>query len=85
VTSLGGTIESEVHVEDGFGRWCECADDQGVRSGYANSSPENTTRSRRHLPRRLDDRSEHNQVALEGVLWLSVLESTGQPMRMGVD
>lgn len=33
VTSLGGTIESEIQVEDGFGRFCECADDQGVRFG----------------------------------------------------
>lgn len=29
--------------------------------------------------------SERNQVAPDGDLWLSVLESTGQPMRMGVD
>lgn len=33
VTSLGGTVEGEIHVEDGFGRWCECTDDQGVRFG----------------------------------------------------
>jgi predicted enzyme related to lactoylglutathione lyase len=33
VTFLGGTVDSEIHVEDGFGRWCECSDDQGVRFG----------------------------------------------------
>lgn len=29
--------------------------------------------------------SERNQVAPDGDLWLSVLESTGQPLKMGVD
>ncbi len=33
VRSLGGTVEGEIHDDDGFGRWCECADDQGVRFG----------------------------------------------------
>jgi len=29
--------------------------------------------------------SERNRVAPDGDLWLSVLESTGQPLKMGVD
>jgi len=29
--------------------------------------------------------SQRNQVAPDGDLWLSVLESTGQPLKMGVD
>ncbi len=33
VTSLGGTVEDEIHDDAGFGRWCECTDDQGVRFG----------------------------------------------------
>lgn len=33
VTELGGQVTSEVHDDEGFGRWAECADDQGVRFG----------------------------------------------------
>ena len=33
VAELGGTVTSEVHDSPGFGRWAECADDQGVRFG----------------------------------------------------
>ena len=33
VTALGGQVASEVHVDEAFGRWAECIDDQGVRFG----------------------------------------------------
>jgi len=33
VTELGGRLVSEVNETPGFGRWVECADDQGVRFG----------------------------------------------------
>lgn len=33
VTTLGGSVASEVNTVDGFGRWVECTDDQGVRFG----------------------------------------------------
>lgn len=33
VTALGGQVTGEVHDSTGFGRWAECADDQGVRFG----------------------------------------------------
>jgi len=33
VAQLGGLVTSEVNESPGFGRWAECADDQGVRFG----------------------------------------------------
>jgi uncharacterized protein len=33
VTKLGGRVTSDVNESPGFGRWAECADDQGVRFG----------------------------------------------------
>jgi predicted enzyme related to lactoylglutathione lyase len=33
VTERGGRMVSEIHDDPGFGRWAECADDQGVRFG----------------------------------------------------
>ncbi len=33
VTALGGRVEGEIHLDEGFGRWSECTDDQGVRFG----------------------------------------------------
>jgi predicted enzyme related to lactoylglutathione lyase len=33
VTRLGGTVNGDVHESEGFGRWAECTDDQGVRFG----------------------------------------------------
>jgi hypothetical protein len=33
VRELGGAVQSDVHDSPGFGRWVECADDQGVRFG----------------------------------------------------
>lgn len=33
VRELGGTVLGEVNDSPGFGRWAECADDQGVRFG----------------------------------------------------
>jgi uncharacterized protein len=33
VTALGGHVTGEIHNSTGFGRWAECADDQGVRFG----------------------------------------------------
>jgi len=33
VVQLGGRVTSEVNESPGFGRWAECADDQGVRFG----------------------------------------------------
>lgn len=33
VSELGGGTVSEVNDSPGFGRWVECADDQGVRFG----------------------------------------------------
>ena len=33
VTQLGGRVTSAVNESPGFGRWAECADDQGVRFG----------------------------------------------------
>lgn len=33
VRRLGGQVTSELHDSPGFGRWAECADDQGVRFG----------------------------------------------------
>jgi predicted enzyme related to lactoylglutathione lyase len=33
VRELGGVADGEVHDNPGFGRWIECADDQGVRFG----------------------------------------------------
>ena len=33
VARLGGRITSDVNDSPGFGRWAECADDQGVRFG----------------------------------------------------
>jgi predicted enzyme related to lactoylglutathione lyase len=33
LTELGGGPVGEVHDSPGFGRWVECADDQGVRFG----------------------------------------------------
>lgn len=33
VTELGGRLIGEVHDDPGFGKWIECADDQGVRFG----------------------------------------------------
>lgn len=38
VASLGGTVEGDVHDNPGFGRWCECTDDQGVRFGLRQQS-----------------------------------------------
>ena len=38
VTDCGGSIKSEVHESPGFGRWVECADDQGVRFGLRQQS-----------------------------------------------
>jgi predicted enzyme related to lactoylglutathione lyase len=38
VTERGGSITSEVHETPGFGRWVECADDQGVRFGLRQPS-----------------------------------------------
>jgi predicted enzyme related to lactoylglutathione lyase len=33
VVQFGGRVTSEVNESPGFGRWAECADDQGVRFG----------------------------------------------------
>lgn len=33
VTRLGGTVDAQIHDDGDFGRWCECADDQGTRFG----------------------------------------------------
>lgn len=33
VATLGGKVTSDVNQSPGFGRWAECADDQGVRFG----------------------------------------------------
>ena len=33
VVELGGAVTSEVHDSPGFGRWAECADDQGTKFG----------------------------------------------------
>jgi uncharacterized protein len=33
VAELGGGLDSEVRDSEGFGRWVECHDDQGVRFG----------------------------------------------------
>jgi len=33
VARLGGRVTREVNESPGFGRWAECADDQGVRFG----------------------------------------------------
>jgi uncharacterized protein len=33
VVSLGGALIGDVHDSEGFGRWVECRDDQGVRFG----------------------------------------------------
>ena len=33
VRELGGAVLGDVQVSEGFGRWAECADDQGVRFG----------------------------------------------------
>lgn len=33
LVELGGETIGEVHDNPGFGRWIECADDQGVRFG----------------------------------------------------
>jgi predicted enzyme related to lactoylglutathione lyase len=33
VVELGGKVTSDVHDNPDFGRWAECADDQGVRFG----------------------------------------------------
>jgi len=33
VAKLGGRVTSAVNASPGFGRWAECADDQGVRFG----------------------------------------------------
>lgn len=33
VTTLGGNVRGEITTSPGFGRWAECADDQGVRFG----------------------------------------------------
>lgn len=33
VTELGGEVRSDINDNPGFGRWVECADDQGVRFG----------------------------------------------------
>lgn len=37
VTELGGRLIGEVHADAGFGKWIECADDQGVRFGLRQS------------------------------------------------
>jgi hypothetical protein len=39
VTELGGRLMSEVNDSPGFGRWIECADDQGVRFGLREAAP----------------------------------------------
>jgi predicted enzyme related to lactoylglutathione lyase len=33
VVDLGGSVLGDVHDSEGFGRWAECEDDQGVRFG----------------------------------------------------
>jgi uncharacterized protein len=33
IAELGGKTIGDIHDEQGFGRWVECADDQGVRFG----------------------------------------------------
>ena len=33
LASLGGSLVGEVQDSEGFGRWVECRDDQGVRFG----------------------------------------------------
>ena len=38
VAELGGRVLGDVHDSPGFGRWIECADDQGVRFGLRESS-----------------------------------------------
>jgi predicted enzyme related to lactoylglutathione lyase len=38
VVDSGGEVVSEVHDSPGFGRWAECADDQGVRFGLREPS-----------------------------------------------
>jgi uncharacterized protein len=37
VGALGGRIVSNVNETPGFGRWVECADDQGIRFGLRQS------------------------------------------------
>ncbi|HEU0240135.1 MAG TPA: hypothetical protein VFR11_12795 [Micromonosporaceae bacterium] len=39
VAQLGGRVMSEVNDSPGFGRWAECADDQGVRFGLRQPTP----------------------------------------------
>jgi hypothetical protein len=34
---LGGRLVGDIHDSPGFGRWVECADDQGVRFGLRQS------------------------------------------------
>jgi predicted enzyme related to lactoylglutathione lyase len=38
VTEHGGTVVGDIHDSPGFGRWAECADDQGVRFGLREPS-----------------------------------------------
>jgi predicted enzyme related to lactoylglutathione lyase len=38
VAALGGRVTSEVHDSAGYGRWAECADNQGVRFGLRETS-----------------------------------------------
>jgi hypothetical protein len=38
VVECGGRVVSDVHDTAGFGRWVECADDQGVRFGLRQQS-----------------------------------------------
>jgi len=38
LTELRGRLVSEVNESPGFGRWVECADDQGVRFGLRQAS-----------------------------------------------
>jgi len=38
VAELGGKVISDVHDNPDFGRWAECADNQGVRFGLRQTS-----------------------------------------------
>jgi len=37
LAELGGRVIGEMHDNPGFGKWVECADDQGVRFGLRQS------------------------------------------------
>ncbi len=39
LVELGGQAMSDVHDNPAFGRWVECADDQGVRFGLRERAP----------------------------------------------